>query len=281
MLISVHSSKVHYDLELTRRVTVVRGNSGTGKTQLCQLVASGLKTVTIVADRTVAVVPVRKPPDISKWLDIYNGCILLIDENAVWTGTQLFWDEVMKRDIYVLVITRDTSSIKADFSINEIYELHSSGKYVTLKKYYSDKVNSKKNTGLLVTEDSKSGYKFFKLFHKKVISAKGKDNIGNFLQRYLNDCTYVIDGAAFGRLYDKLYRRALQGYIDIIAPESFEELLLKSTLFSNVRDMIDLSRANSYKTWENFYEKTLSSIMKDVGAHGYAKSELSGCFTKR
>lgn len=87
------------------------------------------------------------------------------------------------------------------------------------KIYTNVNVNESVKVDYIITEDSKSGYQFFKEVysseHLQCISADGKSNIYKHLKKDKN-VLVVADGAAFGSEVEKIDTDGRQGYKLII-----------------------------------------------------------------
>lgn len=130
-------------------------------------------------------------------------------------GTTEFANIMKNSDNYFVLISRRKLS-NIPYSINEIYTLESKRlekksnnvTNITTKKYKS---LSKEDIepGMLITEDSGSGYDFFKAFfgENKCISAGGKDKVEVELRKKLKDIDkiyVIVDSAAFGPEVDSI-----------------------------------------------------------------------------
>ena len=138
----------------------------------------------------------------------------------------------------------------------------------------------------IITEDSNSGFDFFKAVGEErnisCESAGGKSNIFYLLEHIENECVCVIaDGAAIGPEMDRLYKCALKKKnIHLYFPESFEWLILQSGLvegkdlqaiLDHPEDYID---SREYFSWERFFTSVLIERTKDSYL-SYRKTKLN------
>lgn len=89
MICQIVSPKVKYTLTLNRRVSVIKGKSGIGKSHMVQILERSDDIHYYVCDRKIAVVPPNLQADIDSWLCAYRGFVLFADENAAWAHTPL------------------------------------------------------------------------------------------------------------------------------------------------------------------------------------------------
>lgn len=83
MYTKIRNPKCQYDIQLKRRVTIIRGDSGTGKSYLCQLIdRANTGAVHIEKDCKVAVAPARLPEEPEEWLHMHRNFIVFIDESS-------------------------------------------------------------------------------------------------------------------------------------------------------------------------------------------------------
>lgn len=281
MQLKITNPKVIFDLQLNRRVTIIRGNSASGKTWMREIVRA-LDTVSFVdCERKVLVAPTVMEGRELETLSQYSGALFLIDEDTKYALTRRYAEAVMENDIWVVITAREV--VNYPYSADEVYELRTSGKVKRLSKFYTEPVNKHRYRDKILTEGSGGGKTFFTRLGYKAKSAGGKDNISNCLE---DNMLVVFDKAAIGYIYDRLYAGAtVLGTLDLVEPESFEWVLLHSEIFSRLPIVGSILRspeehgANNYKTWENFFTQSLSDLLSKYQGVNYSKGTLSGCFT--
>ena len=283
--IKIWDNKSSYDLTLKRRITIIIGDSATGKSKLVDLVSNKDINPGVRYSSNCGFSSLGRVKALDAELEANNHSVLFVDEDTGLFLNSQFLDLVFKYDIWFVFITRKDNILNLPYSVKEVYQLKSSGKYHTIIPYYDlSRVNSKQNKDWIITEDSKSGKEFFKKLGYDVLSAGGNDSLVKYINR--SRCTFVVDSANFGRQMYSFYELAVLGKIDLVLPESFEYMLLKSSMFKNDKEVQDvLSNTQDYvtsefKTWENFYEYFLDKILKKYRKEGYSKSRLSECFYK-
>lgn len=281
MQLKITNPKVIFDLQLNRRVTVIRGESASGKTWMHEIVRT-LDTVSFVdCERKVMVAPQVADGKEKETLSLYAGYLFLIDEDTRYALDKRYADAVMENDIWVVITAREV--INYPYSADEVYVLKTSGKIKRLSKYYTEPVNKNRYRNKILTEDSGGGKTFFTRLGYETKSAGGKDNIRNHLE---DGMLVVFDKAAIGYVYDRLYTgAAVLGTLDLVEPESFEWVLLHSEIFSKLPVVGSILQspeehgANNYKTWENFFTQSLCDLLSKYQGVNYSKGTLSRCFT--
>lgn len=159
MICQIVSPKVKYTLTLNRRVSVIKGKSGIGKSHMVQILERSDDIHYYVCDRKIAVVPPNLQADIDSWLCAYRGFVLFADENAAWVHTAEFADKARENGCWLVIISRSLTHITARYSVRAVYTIHESGKYRWNVPYYS-KSEALNPTLPIYTEDSKSGFTF-------------------------------------------------------------------------------------------------------------------------
>lgn len=226
----VQNNRLHYELEIRRNITIIQGNSATGKTTLVNMLRQAENLGNSSGIDVQCDVPCRILEGTSWKLILENSqkTIFFIDEENAFMNTEEFASAVCKSDNYVVLITRE-NLYNLPYSVEEIYGLHSSGKYQNTRKVYqqmyqiySNMENVPVKPEILITEDSNSGYDFFyavaKEKHMECMSAEGKSNIYfklNGLEQ--KEVCVIADGAAIGPEMNRLYEivRKRRGFICI------------------------------------------------------------------
>ena len=166
--IIVSNNRLNYKFEVHRNITIIRGDSATGKTTLYSMIsdysALGKKSgVKIQCDRNCVVLPIKN------WeaaLKSIKNSIVFIDEGNEDITTAAFAREIKKTDNYYVFFVRE-NLYELPYSVEEIYKVASKGKKHWLEKIYKtgkDHIISnttKLNFDTILTEDSNSGYQFF------------------------------------------------------------------------------------------------------------------------
>lgn len=190
----VSTKRLKYYFELKRNLTVVSGESATGKTTLVDMIRDYINNpsetpVELVCDKKCYVL------EGSLWkgqlAEITDG-IVFIDEGNEFIRTEEFVREIQKTDNYYVLMSR-VALPALPYSAEEIYGIRTSGKYRTLKRSYHefyrlygvDSYTSNITPEIVITEDNNSGFQFFESICEKVNlrceSMNGKSNIFHYL----------------------------------------------------------------------------------------------------
>ena len=293
----VQNNRLHYELEIKRNITVLQGDSATGKTTLIQMLQQAENLGSSSGIDVICDVPCRVLEGRNWKLVLQNlaGCIVFVDEDNAFINTEEFAVAVRGSDNYFVLITRE-NLYNLPYSVEEIYGLYSSGKYQNTKKVYqqlyriySNPIQLPIKPERIVVEDSNSGYEFFHAIgeEKGILceSAGGKSNLFSVLKHAGNEEICVIaDGAAIGPEMNGLYQQAqMKQNIKLYLPESFEWLILKSGLIAGkeIRESLSAPEekidSQDYFSWERYFTRLL--IDKTEGTYlQYRKSKLNKAY---
>jgi len=295
--IIVESKKVKYDFIIKRNITILTGDSGSGKTVLIDFIReyrrygadSGVVVSCDCECKTI------NNEDWERQIEETSNSIIFIDEGNRFLTSRRFAELVQQSDNYFVLATREKLPM-LPYSVNEIYGFRQSGKFHGAKKKYNEiyhlygeiSERDKINPQFVITEDSNSGYDFFNELSNqkkiKCISSYGKSNIIKSLQDSESiDGTrlVIVDGAAFGS-----EMRDISEYLDTVrnvvlyAPESFEWILLSSNTIPNVNVAAILQQpekyidSKEYASWEKFFTTVLTSKTQNDPVWAYSKKKL-------
>ena len=280
--VSIENAYLKYDFTISRNITIIRGDSATGKTTLVEMIRTYNEQedsgITIKCEKPLVVVYGKNWQD---QIEKTSGSIVFLDEISRYTKSKEFAETIKGTDNYYVIVTREKLSI-LPYSITEIYGIRTNGRYAHLTREYTkneffriygNMPNLRFKPDVIITEDSNSGYEFWQNAVKscECIPAHGKDNVLNTIKdigkqgmRYL----VVADGAAFGSEIEELlqYMRYKNPSLEVYAPESFEYLILSSGLFQD-KDIVDKVENTSeyadsvkYMSWERFYTALLVEV---------------------
>lgn len=292
--IIVQNNKVKFEFDIKRNITIVRGDSATGKTTLVSLIDTYDRLGT---DSGIEVLCKKRCLTInnSNWEYILNSiseCIVFIDEETTIVKSDDFARKIRETDNYYVIITRENLP-NLPYSVEEVYGIHNSGRYSDMRRTYNSfyqlytTENSVKNepVEIVIAEDSNSGYEFFKAVTAddiSCISAGGKTKIRRLVNENNGKKLLIIaDGAAFGSEMGELYRY-IQKHpeVSLYLPESFEWLILKSGLIDGNRivDILqyteDYLESSDFFSWERFFTKLLISETEGTYLQ-YSKQKLN------
>ena len=151
-IISVSSRKAVYHLELERKISVIKGNSGTGKSSLIRLISEYLEYgkqsgVKISADSSVSFAVLTNTSDWPEILSSVHDTILFIDEDVRYLYSESFQKQLWKADCYAVIVSRSGLFTALPYSIFGIYELVTEKKGVntttTMYRLYKEKSDSR------------------------------------------------------------------------------------------------------------------------------------------
>ena len=293
--IKISNSKVSFSLELERNITIICGNSATGKTTLIGLIrdyeqlgkASG---VTIQCKKPCRVL---SNVDWKYRLDAIHDSIVFLDEGNEFVRSQDFAQAIRGTDNYYVIINRESLS-QLPYSVNSILKLKTTSRkkvtYIRSYPEYSNLVEPIEQINRvdeIITEDSNSGHDMFSRIAQdngvSCLSAQGKSNIFSCLANHSSDQILVIaDGAAFGAELEKIYKlqEVSTGKIRLYLPESFEWLLLKSGVLGNrtphdiLADPAAHIESRDFFSWEQYFTALLVDLTRDTYLH-YNKNRLN------
>lgn len=293
--IVVQNRRLRYEFDVKRNITIIRGDSATGKTTLYMMIAlaarqgesSGVDVQCEKKCRTL---------DELDWkivLPALHDCIIFLDEDNLFLKTTDFAKLVKNSDNYFVIITREDLS-NLPYSVEEIYGIHTSGKYHDMKKIYNEFYHIYSSETLLeevrpdelLVEDSNSGYYFFcDVCEEKGISCKsagGKSKIKDKLRESEKENVLVIaDGASIGPEMNELSQyMKTHPRTKCYLPESFEWIILKSGLIdgNTIQDILehpqDFIESQTYFNWEQYFTNILIQYTQNTYLK-YNKSKLN------
>lgn len=293
-----------YRFTIRRNITVISGDSATGKTTLYEMVADHMRQgdqsgVTVQCDR-----PCVALTD-SNWkvqLEGFTDSIVFVDEGLKDLLSHDFAAAVRGSSNYFVLITR-ASLPSLPYSVDEVYRIKTSGKYHSLvplyaerdgHRYSASKALPKFDFEVLLTEDSKSGYRLYsrRFDGANVVceSAGSNARILGWLDEHPEAKVFVVaDGAAFGAYADRIMKLQdiRRDAVAICLPESFEWLLLSAGVLNSSEIDKMLEDPSQYvdsaecMSWERFFtaylkrqtEGTPFAYKKDALAEAYLLEE--------
>ena len=295
--IVVSNASVKYEFTIRRNITIIKGDSATGKTTLVELIneyyESGSESgIELQCDKTCRVISGK---DWALILPSIKDSIVFIDEDNDFLTSTEFADAVKNSDNYYCLVTREGLP-NLPYSVNEIYGIRTSGKYAGLKQSYHEFFhiygnhvpNKAVEPKIVIVEDSNSGYEFFAGISKdkgyEVKSAYGKSNIFFKVCGETEATVIIADGAAFGSEMDRLMKlMSNKKNLTLLLPESFEWLILESGTLQDgtIRKVLDEPSnyidSKEYFSWERFFTGFL--IERTNGTYlQYTKKKLNPAF---
>lgn len=302
--VKIKNRDAEFKFTITRNITVVRGDSGTGKTTLYDMISAytqfGDKSGVNIAcnAQCVALVHADLHTQISQLSNISNS-IVFIDEGDETVNKSEFASAILNSDNYYVLFIRD-NLFEIPYSIEEIYEIKTSGKFHSFNKLYKQtsgyrykekNSGNKDNISILLTEDSGSGYQLFSEFCKnksyKCDTAKGNTKIISWVKNHIGEKVLIVaDGAAIGPFSNQLMAlvHRFPDKIMVCLPESFEWMILKSGVLSDteIATVLDSPQnyidSKEYSSWEQFFYDYLRNLTKGDRYKSYKKDKLSSFY---
>ncbi|MBR4474764.1 MAG: translation initiation factor 2 [Oscillospiraceae bacterium] len=293
--ILVKDARVQYKFAIERNITILRGDSATGKTTLIEMIGAFQRN----GDQSGVALKADKPCVVlyeQNWelvLGTIHDSIVFIDEGSPFISSHDFARAIRGSDNYYVIATRH-SLYDLPYSIKEIYGIRNTTRkrYQGTKRLYAEffplidyETGSSRNPDLVVVEDTNAGYEFFQhyfaRFHIRCISAQGKSKIIKALiEEEYNTALVIADGAAFGPVIERLLGLRQVKDFSIFLPESFEWLVMRSDVLNDneIRTILDAPSehiaSETYFSWEQFFTEML--IDRSRGTYlAYVKNRLN------
>ena len=295
--IVIQNKRIRFAFSIKRNITIIRGDSATGKTTLFSMIEeygslgkdSGVQ---IQCDKACVALYGKYWQET---LENIHDSIVFVDEDSKFLKTKDFAKRIRNSNNYYVLITRENLPA-LPYSVEEIYGIHCSGRYMNTRQVYNlfYKIYPETNPGKilvksLITEDSQAGFTFFSQVSKTrgicCESADGKSNILGILQKRLlnkeqKETLVIADGAAFGPEMAHI-SQLLRGNnsIKLYLPESFEWLLLYADILNkpSIRKKLEEAEkyieSEKYFSWERYFTDLLMEETKD-SPYPYDKSNL-------
>lgn len=296
----VRNARVQFTLELERNITVIRGDSATGKTTLIGMLldyeAQGRSSgVNLSCDKRCCVLG---GIEWENRLSRIHDSIVFVDEGNPFVSSQAFAQAIMGTSNYYVLITRE-SLYQLPYSVDAVLELRKTTSrhkctYNRTYPYYGklpNAIDQLRTADTILTEDSNSGNQMFthiaQEHGKGCLSAGGKSSIHRCLEELQAQKVLVVaDGAAFGAEMEKVYQYYLfhNDKVTLYLPESFEWLLLKSgiitgndldAMLNNPSEYID---SEKYFSWEQFFTALLISLTSQQEAYKHYSKRILAPF---
>lgn len=305
--VSVSNNKVKYEFSIKRNLTILRGDSATGKTTLIDMIRSwtrdgeksGINLSCDVKCLTLDETSWRFQKILIKETE---KSIFFLDEDTAQFSSKEFAQTIFESNNYFVIATREFLP-NLPYSICEIYGIKNEprSKYGNIKQIYNtfyplyeninENIEQKSlniKTECVIVEDSNSGFDFFSSVCNdlgiKCISAEGKTKIYNLIKSLDYNSIFVIaDGAAFGAEIERVLSVKKIKNLALLLPESFEWLILKSDVIDNAENRKILSSPSDFiessenASWEQFFTKLLISSSKDTYLK-YTKRKLNEAY---
>lgn len=256
--IVVSTKKLRYELNLRRNITVIQGESASGKTTLIEIMSDYLSGRTgpgteIVCDRRCAVLSGDAENAVAR-LKSLSDTVVFVDEQERFLYSKIFAQAVLDSQCYFVFITRDGLHM-LPYSVSEIYYLKNSGYYQNTKQVYNSmhqvypevEMTEKIDMSIVLTEDTNAGHEMFgAVFENAEVlcdSAGGKSNVSKYILDHGGERIFaIVDGAAFGAdMQSTVHALEMNSGSYVWTPESFEYLILLSGMIQakGIREIIE------------------------------------------
>ena len=293
--VQVSNARISFELRLERNITILSGDSATGKTTLVGMIrdyeADGRSSgVTVQCPKPCRVLT---NADWQYRLAGIADSVVFLDEGNSFVKSEAFARAICGSSNYYVIITRE-SLYQLPYSVNSI--LTTTRRKKTFVRAYPQYDNLQNPNGKIeasetvLTEDSNSGYELFSYIAQRsgtqCISAQGKSNVFSALNSCPDRRMLVIaDGAAFGAELEKIYRLMEQrpSKITLYLPESFEWLVLKSGVLGSQtpREILGNPAAyiesSLYFSWEQYFTDLLVHLTQETVLR-YNKGKLNPAY---
>lgn len=289
--ISDYENNLEYKLNLEGRITIITGDSATGKSTLIRYIENYNKdsynSIKIESEKKlIHLTPVM----VRNKFELDEDTIYFMDEG----------DNVKSKEYFTLVndtrykfviITRDVSYPSISYDIEDIYEIkYNNGVNKLVKRYKNNYRTDKLDASInkIFTEDEKSGYEFYKkLGNYSVLSTKGSSRVPYKIKKS-NNSIFIVDSLGFGPYINRTLLNLENNNNIFIAPRSFEHLILMSLFIYSEEEL--KHKLESYRESyhlinkfnvndENIYYQMLIDECFGLGID-YSKSNLPDYFTE-
>ena len=294
----VRNARVRYRFTIERSVTILRGDSATGKTTLIEMLESHQRNGVSSGVDVRCAKPCVVLPGYNWQLNLsqISDSIVFIDEGDDFVRSQDFAIAIQKSNNYYVIATRSVL-YNIPYSVNEVYGIKNiaGNRYQETKRLYSEfyplhrlSNDNIPRPDLVIVEDSNAGFEFFGKVFKDMgiscISANGKSNMRREVENATAENILIIaDGAAFGPEMDRVLPMRQIKNLALFLPESFEWLVLKSgILHSNpVNEILespaDHIESSQYFSWERFFTALLTDETRGSYLQ-YSKKKLNPAY---
>ena len=259
----IQNNRVHYEFVIKRNITIIQGDSASGKTTLVNMIRQAENLGESSGINVSCEVPCRVLEGVNWKIILENSreSIFFIDEENYFIKTEEFASAIRGSENYFVLITRE-NLYNLPYSVEEIYGLHVSGKYRDTRKIYQKMYQIYPKTARLPVRVQK--------IIPEMIGKAGTE-----------ETCIIADGAAIGAEMNLLSNKIEEKQnVHLYLPESFEWLILNSDLLQdkevrkileNPEDYID---STEFFSWEQYFTKLL--IQKTEGTYlQYKKAKLN------
>lgn len=261
LYITFKTELVEYRLRIASKVTILRGNSASGKTALKEFVCDA-KSAEEQPCPVIEYVTVPGVDPIALLSTYQKGSVVFLDEDAV---SEMVEEKTLNAawhlPLYYVLITRLPLD-DIQFGLSDVYQLKTEKGVTTVIPMYP-KFDKLPEADLYISEDSGSGNEYWSAYLHTAEPMGGNRGWYN-----CGDGCLIMDGAALGTEIDKILDAGRQ----LFAPQSFEYLLLRHYSSLTNEDFVRLLSAD-HLTYERLFE-VLSCSTKEYLGFKYSKGNL-------
>lgn len=280
--LEIKGKRINYLLEIQDRITIIRGDSATGKTTMVKIISQQLRGINNGFEINTSFYLKEVLVDNIALPDLNYNNLYILDEGTLEASNQ-FANFVNKSRSHFIIISRDRLP-NVLYSFESIYEFYNDNGITKLKRKYeelNDQHINKLKLNKLITEDSNSGYQFYNKFRNiNVITSKSNSKISKMIKD-MDNIIVVFDSIAIGPYIENIYSISRNKNIYFLYPESFEWLLLESEIFrqKDIEDSRDYM-IYVYITDKEYYNKLLIEVSSkfDNGSIKYNEHELNSWY---
>lgn len=297
--IEVRNKKYNCDLTLKHKVSVIKGDSGTGKTWLVKSLIDSSGGYKVKYNQKVTPVLLNVREWKQQLVSEYTYTPLFIVDDCDFIFTKEFGNTFNSiGECYLLLIVRSSVRVSKlermntiSISGDSVYNFVSNGIEHTITPdidFRTIKIDKEIYCNKVLCEDSGSGFTFFKHMYgsTNVVSSFGKDNIVNhILDNYeeyskMDSLLLLVDYSAIGLRLQEILNVLRSCDINVymlVNYKSFEYLLLRSNMFGISKEEIFKDEIK-YPSLEVACECLLTSITKNK-IYSYDKQKyLKPCY---
>ena len=139
--IVVETERLKYEFDIKRNITVIQGDSATGKTTLIELLGTysrfGKESGIMLQSDVPCVVFGGDPALWKTIIEAYKDSIVFVDEDYPFIYSKDFAEVIQGTSNYYVLITRQPL-YNLPYSVQEIYGIRTTGKYHYPEKIYHE-----------------------------------------------------------------------------------------------------------------------------------------------
>lgn len=306
--IKLKNKKMQYSLEISRQVSIIRGDSSTGKSSFVAMLKQHISEVnkgtfpTTILETNISLknIHIMSGDDehILSKIEEYSKSIIILDEDCdYFFNKKSFGSYVKNSDNYFVIVSRRKLA-HVPYSIDSVFCFENSVKAMNgivytssiIKKVFSNDYIKVNDCSVIITEDVGLGCEVYRKVcpNAKVVSAKGNSAIQKMIGEELGinsnaSISVICDNSAYGNYIGDLIKflEFKEYLVSLYAPESFEWLILKS-LYSKKPEVLkvlespwDFCETTKYYSYERMYTSLLNSIYLKYFGVKYTKGNTS------